>query len=237
MHNKVNIDLTTLKFLYSRYKGFLVPVIVIFSSFALFVVVIIPQIQGLFTIKAKAQEASKKISVIRNNFNLLSNMSDSTLDSQLQILSFALPINKDFVGILNAVSSASYKSGVIVGSFQLQIGDLSQTPIDKSGTSTITLNLNIDGSVKDVSSFVGELGKTLPLSEVYSVEIGSNLSTVSIVFYYKPLPPITHNDSLPITPLSDKSIALINKISGFNSTLSGESFTPSSSESANSNPL
>lgn len=221
MEKKVNIDINTLKFLYGKYKDFLVPLVVIIACFILLIKFVVPQFRALFTLGNEAKKAESQLSILKNNFSLLSGLGDSTLDSQLQIVNFALPTNKDFIGIINAISSASSASGVNVGEFQLQIGDLLQTPTNTSAFSLISLNLSVTGGIDDVNKFMTVLSNALPLSEVTSINIGNALSTVAINFYYRPLPPVNYNDATPINPIPDSKLTIINKLSGFNYNPSG----------------
>lgn len=236
MEKRVSIDINTLKFLYERQKAFIIPVIVIVVCFILLLKFITPQFQALFTLGREAKKDSSRINVLKNNLNLLSSLSDSTLDSQVQILTVALPTNKDFIGIIDAISYASSVAGVNVADFQLQIGDLSQVS-DTSAFSSISLNLSVNGSVDDINRFIKALYTTLPLSEITSIGVGNTSSTVAINFSYKPLPPVTYNDATPIHPIPNSGLTLINKLSNFNYKFSS-SFEPiNSSPSSVINPL
>lgn len=213
MNNKVNIDVNTIKLLYNKYKEVAIPVFVIIVCLLLFMKFIIPQFKVLFALGREAKSASSTLSVLKNNLNLLSGLSDSTLDSQLDIANKALPINKDFIGIINAISYASSIAGVGVGDFQLEIGDLSQAPTDTAKLSSISLNLSINGSIDNINKFITALSETLPLSEVTSINIGDASSNVGINFYYKPLPPVKYNDSTPINPIPETGLTVINNLS------------------------
>lgn len=218
--NKVNININALKFLYEKHKEFIIPVVVIIVCFILLIKFVIPQFQRLFTLSNEAKKDSTRILVLKNNLNVLSTLTDSVLDSQLQIVNFALPTNKDFIGIINAISYASSFAGVSVGEFQLQIGDLSTPPTDTEKFSSISLNLSVEGSIDDVKKFIEVLSTTLPLSEVTSINIGNASSSVAINFYYKPFPPVAYSDSAPINPIPEAKLKLINELSNFNYSLS-----------------
>lgn len=235
--NKVNIDINTLKFLYAGYKEFAIPVVVIIVCFILLLKFIIPQFQALFTLSSEAKKDSSRIPVLKNNFNFLSTLTDSALDPQLQIVNFALPTNKDFIGIINAISYASSFAGVSVDDFQLQIGDLSQAATDTSTFSSISLNLSVNGSIDDINKFIKALYTTLPLSEITSINVGNTSSSIAINFSYKPLPPVAYNNSTPINPIPTSRLELINTLSNFNYNLSNSFESLSSSPSSIINPL
>lgn len=225
MESKVNIDIKALKFLYERHKEFTIPGVVIFTCIIILIKFIVPQFQDIFTLSNDAKTDSRKVVVLKNNINLLSRLDDSTLDSQVKIVSLALPTNKDFIGIINSISYASSIAGVSVGDFQLNIGNLSQEPTDTSKFSSISLNLSVDGSIDDINKFIQALYATLPISEVTSINLGSTSSNVAINFYYKPLPPVSFSESTPINTIKNTAITLINDLSNFNYNFSS-SFEP-----------
>ncbi len=237
MEKRVNIDITILKFLYARYKQFIIPAVVILVCFILLITFIMPQLKALFALSNDAKKDSNRIVVLKNNLNLLSSLSDSALDSQLQIVSIALPTNKDFIGVINAISYAASFTGANVSEFQLQIGDLSQAPTDTGKFSSLSLNLSVNGSTNDVNKFIKALYTTFPLSEVTSVNIGDTVSTVAINFYHKPLPPVAYNDSTPINPIPNSGLKRINDLYNFNYNFSSSSESVSSLSSGLVNPL
>jgi len=237
MEKRVNIDITILKFLYARYKQFIIPGVVILVCFVLLITFIIPQLKALFELSTNAKKDSNRIIVLKNNLNFLSSLSDSALDSQLQIVSTALPTNKDFIGVINAISYAASFTGVSVSEFQLQIGDLSQAPTDTSKFSSLSLKLSVNGNTNDVNKFIEALYTTFPLSEVTSINIGDTSSTVEINFYYKPLPPVNYNDSTPINPIPSSRLKRINDLYNFNYNFSSSSESVSNSSNGLVNPL
>lgn len=212
---KVNINLETLRFVYSRYKEIIVPVFVIFVALLLLVVVIKPQIEDYFRSREEIKLTHKRIGVLKRNLNQLSNINESVLDSQLLFVKSALPFSKDFAGVLNAVSNSADFAGVKIGDFALAIGDLEETQITISGVPSMNLNLGVTGGMRNVNDFIYRLGQTLPLSEVIGVRLDRASSTVQILFYYRPPPPLVSNETTPITPLGKSHLMVIEKLSSF----------------------
>lgn len=237
MNKKINFDINALKLLYSRYKGLIIPFFVIFISLLLFIKFIIPQIQGLLAARQEIKAANDKLSVMKNNFNILNSLDDAMLENQFQVVSNALPSTKDFNGILNALSIASAKTGASLGSFSFKVGDLSAIKDSAGKHLFLKLSLNVNGDINTVNNFINTLNNTLPLSEVTSVEMESKNSTLTITFYYKPLPPIIYSDDLPIAVISKNDSVLINKLFSFRKPSLSNSFVPASSRSAISNPF
>ena len=216
MKENTNIDINTIKILYRKYKEHLVYILVIFITVVLFLFTVLPRIKDLARLNNEKKIELNKVSILKNNLNLLSNLDDSELDSQLLIVSSALPSEKDFEGVLNALSLASGRSGASLGDYEFQVGDLSQrSSVKTTGFPFLTLVVNIKGTTSQIVNFVGSLFKSTPISEVTSIMQNANSATISIVFYYKTLLPIPLNDSTQIIPLSEKGKEIINTLSSW----------------------
>lgn len=214
MNEKINADLKSIKFILERNKLYIFPLVIILICIVLFVQFTIPQFKDLLTARKNGKEASSRLQTLKENLNVLTNTNENSLDSQLKILNLALPANKDFSGILNAIYFAYNKTGLNPGSFSLEIGDLSE---DKKGDNVPTINLSVplNTGLNEVNRFVEIINKTVPLSEVFFIKIGDKASIVSLYFYYKPLGAPDYRKDSRIIPLTQKGISLINKLSGF----------------------
>lgn len=214
---KINIDTNTLVVLYSHYKEFFLPVGFILVSILLFIFFIIPGVQNYFNTQEQAKSETQKLVTLKNNLNTLSSMDDNQLNQNLTVLSAALPSNKDFAGVINAINSDAALTGVSVGDFEFNVGDLSQTSNQGSGQyPTLQLNVNLNGNTNAILQYLQLLSKTVPLSEVSSIKIGSNFATLTILFYFKPFLASNISDESPVSPLSAKDQALISQISKWN---------------------
>lgn len=214
MDGKINADLKSLKFIFDRNKPYVVASIIIFACIILFFQFLIPQFNTLLTAREQAKEASLTLAILKENLNVLTNNNENSLDSQLKILNLALPFNKDFAGILGSIYYASQKTGVSLGAFSLQIGGLSETK-NNDKFSTISLSLPVNSNIAGVNSFVENISKSLPLSEVTLIQTGERISTVNLVFYYKPLGVVSNIKNVRINPVSQKGLSLINELTSF----------------------
>ncbi len=241
MKKKINVDSETFWFLYKRYKEYLLPVGVILACVLLLFFIIIPQFQMFLDTQQQAKVESGKLLVLRNNLNLLTNMDESRLDSQLQIASGALPSTKDFAGILNGISVSANKAGVFLGNYQFQVGDISKPSVNVQSFPSIQLSLTINGGIDGAMRFMSELYKTVPLSEITSVKVSNANSEISILFYYRPFPPLGFNNSAPIVSVSQEGSALITNLSSWNNAVTVDQTPlqppPVSSSGANTNPF
>ena len=215
MNGKINYDITTVKFLYDKYKDYLLPLGIVFVCFILFAKIIIPQINNSSETRIQAKMEKEKLLVLRNNLRLISDLNEGNLDSQLLITSDALPPGKDFAGVLNAVSFAASKTGVFLGDYEFQVGDLSKSTSSGGIFPSLQLVLTVQGGVNATVKFVEELYKSVPVSQVTSVKINLGRSVITAVFYYKPFPPAAY-DSQPMREVSRDDLTTIENISLWN---------------------
>ncbi|OGH19906.1 MAG: hypothetical protein A3D74_04895 [Candidatus Levybacteria bacterium RIFCSPHIGHO2_02_FULL_37_13] len=230
--SREHIDIYTIKFLYRRYKSFVIPFLVIIVVILLFVRLTVPAIQDLFEGYEKQKESRLVIDNIRQNLNFIKTIDDSSLESQFKVVTKALPPEKDFDSVLNAISDSSNKSGVVLSGFKFTVGNLSKEEIESEYPS-LNLELTLDGDAETANIFIGSLAKTLPLSEIAKVSAQKDSSIVTIEFFYKPVKASINNDSLPIIPISNKGLELIDNMSALNIPQASDIDLPVSTPSAN----
>lgn len=231
LNPKVSLDQIVFKALYYRYKDFIVPVTTIGICIFLFVVVIMPQIQAWMAMRDTISGDAQKLVTLKENLRIITNLDDGKLDTYLETASSALPTDKDFGGILQALSTAAANAGTSLGDYNFQIGDLvgSDTK-SSSGQLPLQLTIGLKGDLAVGKKFIEELKNQLPLSDVTSISVSSNSTmNISIVFYYAPLPKITFDDSMPLVTLSPKDEGMLKLL---NQTESQIPLDNSSSQSA-----
>jgi hypothetical protein len=214
MNEKVNVDLKSFDYIFARNKPYLVSVIVIIISVILFFQFVIPQFKSLLAARKEAQDSMLKIEVLKKNLNLLSNINDKNLDLQVNTVKLALPLDKDFIGVLNSIYFASQKTGVSLGSFLIAVGDISGSG-DNINAPDIKISIPINGGIVEVNNFVRTISRLAPLSEVYSIRVGAISSEVNLSFYYKTLRPSGYSPDNPLNPVSQMGLDLINELNGF----------------------
>ncbi|MCL5746841.1 MAG: hypothetical protein M1277_00985 [Patescibacteria group bacterium] len=224
---KINIDSATLNYLYHKYKDFLLPIGIIIACLLLFVLVIIPQFQSMLDSQQQAKAEASKLEVLRNNLNLLTNLDQAQLDSQLQVASSALPPGKNFFGILTGISTAANNAGVTLGDYSFQVGNITN-PASGGIASfpSLEVDLTVNGGTKGVTEFMAQLYKTVPLSEVTNIVLSNVSSQLTVLFYYRPFPPLGFNDSAPVQVVSPTGLSTLTNLSSWNN-LSNQPQAPS----------
>ena len=213
---KINLNLNTFNTPFKSYKDNILPLAVILICIVVLFFVVVPQFQQYLKSNEEFKKETQKLEIYKNNYNFLSNLDDQKSDKDLDTLSQVLPSNKDFVGIMNAISAAASKTGVSIGDFDFSLGDLNKATVVTSSYPSIKININLGANALSISRFIKELYKTAPLSEVVSIKTTNNASELEILFYYKPFPPQNISNQTPIVPLSNKSISLIKEVYSWN---------------------
>ncbi len=118
---KPHIDL---RYLYFRYQN--MPVLVISTLVGILLIagivvwkMIVPQLETWFSVREEIAQTRKNIQVINANKVLISSLSGETLDNQLRILTQAVPNDKNFTGLMQAIASAAIDSSVGIDDFFL----------------------------------------------------------------------------------------------------------------------
>lgn len=219
MNKKINADLKLFKFIFNKNKPYIFPFVTILITIIFFFQFILPQFNVLFRARKEAGEMSLRLGVFKKNLTVLTNVDEQALDLQLETLNSALPLNKDFIRILNSLYVTAQKIGVDLGGFSISVGDLSKTG-DGDSFPVIKLSVPIKAGITAVNNFVEIISKTIPLSEVYHIKIGDVSSMVSLAFYYKPLSASNYSQDSHIIPISQKGLTLLDQLYKFENTSS-----------------
>lgn len=183
--NPFAIDITVITALYRKYKMYVIPAAIILVCILLILFVIVPQVENIFAMQKKEEETRSKISSLKKNVAFVKNINQSKEQSQFFITLKALPVEKDYIGILDAIGTASQKAGVSTSDYSFQVGSLTVKTADNS--TKIGLSLTIIGGITETKQFLRELKRSLPLSEVSSTNVNLQSSSMTVAFHYKPL--------------------------------------------------
>ena len=216
MKNIPKLDQSTLRILYTKYKAYLLPVGIIVMCLLIFIQFTLQQVQGFFTTQDEERLLRIRIAMLKQNKDLLTTLPDETLDQQVQTVSTALPSQKDFSGIITALSEAASEAGVGLGDYSFQVGDLSDRPdVTLVGQPFIEVNLLINGGIEGVKNFTQVLAEKLPLSEIISTQLTNTDATVKVFFYYKPFTVSQVSTDRPLQGFSQKEVELINTLASW----------------------
>lgn len=210
-----------------RYKQYLIPLVIIVVCFFIFLEVILPQFSEWRLAVDEESKIQDRITILENNLKFLSSIDNSNLNSNLQVASSAFPIEKDFVSILNAITLATGRSGVKIGDFIFQVGELSPKPVKSALIPSLAIALSVNEGINGTERFLSELSNSLPVSEVTDLQIAGANSNISILFYYRPLPLVKYSYSTPINSISPKNQSTLDTITSWLNNSSREIASPS----------
>ncbi len=232
MKEKINIGVETLRIIYSRYKKYMIYWGVILVCFFVFVFFVVARIIEIPKLSKERSVELGKFKILNNNLTLLRAISESDLDSKFEVASKALPSNKDFQGIINAISLASSKSGASLNDYSFYVGDLSKGSDVKSGFPFVKLTLTLKGTPRQTVSFLKNLSETFPLSEVESITQKGGTVSITTFFYYKSAVPSNYSGSRRLAGISTDHAMLIEKISSWDTSFASFLAQPSGTSSA-----
>lgn len=212
---KVNLDKEAAQTVFRHYKDNILPIVVILGCILILFFVIVPEFKQFLVVQQQLKEETEKLQLFKNNYNFLSNLDEAQTEKDYEVMSRILPPNKDFVGIMNAISISSQKTGVSVGDFDFSLGNLDKTTVD-AVLPTIKININLIGNAQAIAKFITELYKTAPISEVTTIKATGDVASLEIRFYYKPFPPLNISDEAPVVPYSSQTLSLMKQLNSWN---------------------
>ncbi|OGH06491.1 MAG: hypothetical protein A2171_01860 [Candidatus Levybacteria bacterium RBG_13_35_9] len=217
----LNLNASLLSILYRQYKEFMLPIVVVVVSIILVVIIVIPQTQAFLQNREELKKEQDKLSILKNNYSLLSGMDEADLNVNLQALSKALPSNKDFIGVINTISYNSVRQDVSIDDFEFQVGEISKNTADELESPFLSLTLNVSGSPQSILKFMAELYKSMPIAQVTNIKTSAGQSTLKLQFYYKSFAKGNISADTIIAPLSKEETELVKTVSSWNDTSQG----------------
>lgn len=225
MSNDIFFGKNSLRFWYYRFKdsayysSTLILIIIITCVLLLFQF-ILPQLEQWFSIRSEIIATRERTETINDNIAYLNALDRNMLNAQVKTATTALPAEKHFGTIVNALNTAAFRSGVTFQDYSFQVGHVSATTSQFSdpqlkGVSPITLSVILNASVSETRQFLTEIAKLLPLSEVTAIDGADGSITVTIDFYYKNLPKVTLRDDQPIPRTVESGATMINKLASW----------------------
>lgn len=200
---------------YYQLRDYTIPLLVVAVCILLFSFFIVPQAQELFVLAGEEQTLRKRVSVLRANAIMLTQLSDERIDENFKLAVKALPAEKDFGAIIEALSLAASSANVALSDYEFSVGDLSTGSATVVGKPSLTIILNLTSDIEGTKRFLEKLAQTIPLSEVVSVEASARSATLTTQFYYKPYVQQQRKEFLLVEGFSKKDEELLKTLSSF----------------------
>lgn len=229
---KLNSELNreTLEYFYKEHKNLVTPIIAIVISIVLILFFLIPQVTSFPAKKTEADLEAEKLRKLNEVKLILESTNLNTLESDISLSTQAVPIERNFEYIIRAMTQAADRSGVEIENYSFKSSGEDQTLTQGFPRVDFTLNLSADES--EILTFTREIQKTLPISEVVSIDYSSTNATLLILFYYKPLEASSVADRTQIRALTSEERSSLNEIGSWEISVNQEVELGDSSESA-----
>lgn len=215
--NARNRKLTLLYFRYKDspfYLGSIIGILFVVSSFLIWAV-IIPQVNDLFSINNEVAATRERIKNLKGNINYLTSLNHANLTDNLQLTFSALPSEKDFAAIMDAINQSAIESGVSVSDYTLVIGELATPSAKLKSFSSVDLLLTVGGTREMAKQFVKRIYGILPLSQITALSLTEETSTMKISFYVKSFPQESYDVVEKIKQIPPQDAALFNTLTAW----------------------
>jgi hypothetical protein len=208
---------TTVRILVRRFRPFFLPAIVITIAIVLAAAFLLPLVQQVISMQDELRAKQERIRILSTNLDTLTALDANELDRFVLLARNALPEEKDYVGILDAISDASVVSSVSVGDYDIQVGDIRQSTGDQK---TLQISLNISGNVTSIAAFTSNLQKRLPLADVIEVRM-NNQTTANVVvqFFFAPIGRLSNDPGIALPVIGPRQREILTLLSDHSQTL------------------
>jgi len=224
MKKGLAFDSTTLSLYYSRNRMFIVPGVVIIVCVILLLEVVTPQLMSWYATQQLIAQNKQSIDTLSHSIDVLSGFDDATLDTNLTLVTTALPGDKELLGTLGSINRAAIASKVALSDYSFQ-GDKT--------SKGLSIDLVVTGSLAGVQQFLTSIKNELPLATVDGVDyVAAGGSTIHVSFYYTTFPHFTFNAQTPLSDLNAKQNDLLAQLSSFDSAIGSPVTIPVSSSEA-----
>lgn len=196
--------------IYNKRKRQLLPIIFGFCAFFVLFRIILPQWSDIQDVKQLLNSKEASVNAKQASVTLLNSIPQNEVDSNYQLVTTALPIQKDIILIYSELNDAATKTGVTLGGFSLKVGSIysaskkvSKAQSSIAGIPLLNMLVTVTGPSENVKQFADTLYESIPLVEIKSVDISKSDARYDVNFYFKPIELLPDNvAATPLAPLS-----------------------------------
>jgi len=219
------------KFDYSLYRPFLLPGIVFLLVFASAFLLVIPRISSSWQLRQEIVEERTKLALLTQKEAILEGLDLFELEKKNELLLKALPAKKRPILALNSIKALGESKGLTEFTFNLNPGLMSspaanpKTKVSTNEKNKIELFVSFLGSQEQITEFVFDLEKLLPVVEVLDLNIESREEdfsqiNLSLISFYLLLPESLGAMEAQLVGLSQKEEEIYTRLTDFKTPLS-----------------
>ncbi len=183
-----------LEVIYRKRKNQLLPLAMGFASFFVLFRIILPQWSDIQDTMQLVNSKTEAVAAKEETVSLLNSMSLESVNTDYELITTALPVQKDIVLIFSELNSAAAAAGVELGGFTVKVGGVyaADTPTQTASKSLngipyLNTLVNVNGNNENVRKFALELYKSIPLVEIKTIDISKRDARYDVNFYFKPV--------------------------------------------------
>ncbi|HRN96510.1 MAG TPA: hypothetical protein PLD54_03640 [Candidatus Levybacteria bacterium] len=197
----------------------IIGVILVVFGFVLVTAVIIPQIRSIGEQREANSLKQSEVAQLESSLAALNSVSDQRVASDIDVLTSALPANKEVISVFSSIISLATDVGVQVRGFTIQVGDIydinpeqSQEVDVTSDTGFPSMNVMLTLNSTDqrqIVEFTKQLYKNFPISKINTISAQETNSMLEISFYYRPYDLDTLQNTTVIPGYTNESLELL----------------------------
>ena len=177
---------------------------------------LIPKFNQTLEAREKLEVERERLARLKNKVSQLQGLNEYELSNRTKLTLEAVPAEKNFLDVLGIISQTATERNLMVKSFRVSPG-----PMAVKEKGKLTIKLGMEGDIDDLSNFLVELEKVLPLitptSNKLVVKFPSTNTTsdLSVEFSFQPLPKTLGKIDSVVPKLTDQEEKFLNIISSY----------------------
>ncbi len=201
---------------YRRHKKDLASLALVFAGIIMFFWIILPQIGEVSDTRSNISTQEQTNADLYESSQTLTALNPQQLDVDFELVMGILPAQKSVGRIFEALTLASGRSNVEIGSLNVQVGNVYST--DQSvvqrgavdGVPLLNMLVRVTGSgTQDLTEFANMLYETGPIVGINSVGISGSEGRYDLDFYFKPINEKAFEAQTIVTPLTSQQRELL----------------------------
>jgi Tfp pilus assembly protein PilO len=199
---------------YNKYKLLLFPLFIGFAGLLVIIFVIIPQVQDYFKGQEQINELAKRQSILEAKAKALESVNKDEVDSKLTVVLVALPIDKDYPGIIGLIQKLVADNGLTLTNLQIGSG----ANANSSGVLNYSLKVETSGPKDGFNKLVPILEKASRIVKIGSIEFtplglkGDLSANFTLEAYYGPIPSSVGAVDAPLPQLTAEDEKLLSTL-------------------------
>lgn len=214
--------------LYTRYKLFLTPFIVVVSAIFIVYFIIYPQAEKIISLEDKISQMNKKKILLEEKIQKLQKLDEFDLKGKLNIVINTLPSDRDFANVLGLIQNLVSDYRLTLENFQTQSSEEKSAKV-----SSYSVNLGLKGPRSLVKGFIDSINSSFRLMRTNTISLtitpdeNETSLGMTVNVFYSVIPASVGAVDSPLSELSSQDENLIQEIAGQQQLYVEVSSTPS----------